>query len=605
MGFAFVIPAFESLEQRLLLTASPIASWQSDDIEVVPASSTQVTGLVLDGSDWQTYHFKPTAQGQVVIDMVGDATLDSCLQLYNGKRMLLHSDNVGGTLHSRLTFNVVPGMDYYVRAGSAQGTTGAYTLTIASTANDDFGDSFDAASSVTLSRKGKLTVSGKINSLGDEDVFSLTAASSGRLTIDLSEVGRTVRSNSQFAVYDSNQDLVASVSDPNTRSLTLTATAGDQYYVVVSGMGGTYASYRLVITDDSTSSSGGGGGSNIVLPDPPPTPPSGGDSGGGGGDDVLPPVPPATVYGPRVTAFGGGIGYTHTISVAQATVSVDTWDELVTAIGAAHDGDIIYITHDIALNDGDIGRWVSINVSVTIAGSRGLMPDDQVPAFTYSALTSNGCAAFRVTGGSVRFTGLKFIGAYTDWQLMPGGVRREAGAISSTGASTVLEVDNCEFSGWSYAAVYVMGGTVTLHDSDINHVQQTGYGYGLVLAGDGTRATVYNCSFDYVRHAIASTHDATYYEAYDNYLGPNAPSDSPHSFDAHTDSGTGVSNGSFSIHNNRVMQTAYYAFYSDGVPRSQSYIEYNQFARSESTAIYLARIDPLIQVDNNEFDYTG
>jgi hypothetical protein len=153
-----------------------------------------------------------------------------------------------------------------------------------------------------------------------------------------------------------------------------------------------------------------------------------------------------------------------------------------------------------------------------------------------------------------------------------------------------LEVDNCELSGWSYAAVAFdrsAGSTATgyVHHNYIHHCQAKGYGYGVAL-GYGTALVEANV-FDYMRHAVACHGDAgSGYEAryniflthcidavFDMHPNPAPPSPISHTGDL------------YKIHHNTIGVTNQAAVSVGAVPAIGVYVDHNRFA-SEYATVY-------------------
>ena len=190
-----------------------------------------------------------------------------------------------------------------------------------------------------------------------------------------------------------------------------------------------------------------------------------------------------------------------------------------------------------------------------------------------------------IGGENVRITGLRIEGPHkTTSSVSPTTV----GIISSY---RNLEVDNCEISGWSNAAIGLIGTGGSdmktgayIHHNYIHHNQNADLGYGISVSNGGVALVEANY-FDYCRHGIAGAGNAgDGYEARYNICGPNWAGISPHNFDMHgkpdpDGSGT-IAGDTIKIHHNTFLGTASQmptCIAIRGVPRDGAYIDHNWF----------------------------
>lgn len=90
---------------------------------------------------------------------------------------------------------------------------------------------------------------------------------------------------------------------------------------------------------------------------------------------------------------------------------------------------------------------------------------------------------FFATGGAIRFTRLKLVGATSEWSSANG-----SRGIQSWGQQSV-NVDHCRLTGFSYGVLYMQGASGTVSACAIRECRALGYGYG-VVGNSGAVVTV-------------------------------------------------------------------------------------------------------------------
>ncbi|MGB2823626.1 MAG: right-handed parallel beta-helix repeat-containing protein [Phycisphaerae bacterium] len=167
-----------------------------------------------------------------------------------------------------------------------------------------------------------------------------------------------------------------------------------------------------------------------------------------------------------------------------------------------------------------------------------------------------------------------------------------------------LEVDNCELSGWSHAAVYLPKGATGahVHHNHIHHCQRLGLGYGVCL--NEADALIEANLFDYCRHHIAGTgRPGTSYEARYNLVGPHA---NGHSFDMHggrdRKDGTDIAGTRIRIHHNTFRAVHVPAVVIRGRPEKLAEIHHNWFLHGgESAAVRQTNAKGNVKAFDNRF----
>ncbi len=159
---------------------------------------------------------------------------------------------------------------------------------------------------------------------------------------------------------------------------------------------------------------------------------------------------------------------------------------------------------------------------------------------------------------------------------------------NSRGISTdhgSLEVDNCELSGWSHAAISLKGGDKHhIHHNFIHHNQRAGLGYGVSHGyGKNISSLIEYNLFDYNRHSLAGAGvPGTIYEARNNVeLGESLG----HNFDMHGGKnrrdGSDIAGTKILIHHNTFMNPKVRSISVRGTPEEEAQIYNNWFAQEK------------------------
>ncbi|MGM0559043.1 MAG: FG-GAP-like repeat-containing protein, partial [Myxococcota bacterium] len=305
--------------------------------------------------------------------------------------------------------------------------------------------------------------------------------------------------------------------------------------------------------------------------------------------------------------YGGGIGYPDPVERDDRCMTVvSTKSELKAALGAAQQGDVVYVADTARIDL--TGESLCIPGGVWLAGGRGL---DQSPgALIYTTETVKR-PILKPCGNDVRITGLRLYGADEgecpdEWPNHCTGEDRTDGrncrdcteasiGIQSRGHDR-LEVDNCEIAGFSYAGVWLTDSVDShIHHNYIHHTQRQGLGYGVVLTrgGDGLVTSLIEWNrFDYYRHAVAGSGEPGQdYHARHNLVTDNAIG---HVFDMHgedenTDNGSELAGGEMLIHDNTVLAGDVYAMVIRGRPQHGAWLYDNCLANSDASSAALQR----------------
>ncbi len=259
--------------------------------------------------------------------------------------------------------------------------------------------------------------------------------------------------------------------------------------------------------------------------------------------------------------IGGGRGYRRIIQPARSDYLVRSPAELIQALQKVRAGETVYVADRSEIDLTGHGGKVAIPFGVTLASGRGR--GDAPGALIYTTEFST-MPLFQIRGHHVRLTGLRVRGADTETRTstyeLPVARAVDTRYQDADGKwqwSNSLEVDNCEFWGWSHAAIYVTGHGHHVHHNHIHHCRREGLGYGVCLSYDPARVLIEANRFDHNRHDIAATGAPG--NAYEACYNISAGGGTAHAFDMHggryypkgTSGGVQVIGGDWvSIHHN-------------------------------------------------------
>ena len=274
----------------------------------------------------------------------------------------------------------------------------------------------------------------------------------------------------------------------------------------------------------------------------------------------------------RTGPVGGGRGYSR--AATSGEYRVGSLEQLVRALRTAQPGETVFIRGSVELDFTALvfaeDFVLGIPGGVTLASNRGMCGSAgallKSDAFQTSPL-------IRAEGAGVRITGLRIQGPDPErrldhWKRSFSGRSRQEREDrvgheyyyrlpAARGVYTEfdgLEIDNCELSGWSHAAVFLADGKGHhIHHNFIHGNQRHGLGYG-VAHGTAFSLIEYNL-FGWNRHSIAGTgRPPSGYVARHNVEQGQSLS---HNFDMHGGrdrrDGTVTAGSRIEIHNNTFL----------------------------------------------------
>lgn len=312
------------------------------------------------------------------------------------------------------------------------------------------------------------------------------------------------------------------------------------------------------------------------------------------------------IYGAKpneLGPIGGGPGYQRLITGGDYRVA--TADALRDALEKAQPGDVVYIDPEADIDCTPLvfaeGLVLEIPEGVTLASNRG--QDHSRGAMVYSDAFATQ-PLIRTGGPNVRITGLWIRGPDPKRRLdhhrrsfstKVDGETRGHGYYyklpMSDGVNAAhpgLEVDNCELSGWSHAAVYTTGcRDVHIHHNYIHHNQLNGLGYG-ISHGKAQTLIEYNL-FNYNRHSIAGTGRPP--DAYEARHNVEIDKSLSHCFDMHggrdRKDGTNIAGDWLKIHHNTFRSPAR-AIAIRGIPQETAEIHHNWFLQEKPSGAVIS-----------------
>ncbi|MDK1032697.1 MAG: hypothetical protein QGD94_11870, partial [Planctomycetia bacterium] len=279
--------------------------------------------------------------------------------------------------------------------------------------------------------------------------------------------------------------------------------------------------------------------------------------------------------------IGGGRGYRRIVKRFHHRVA--TAKGLLSALARARKGEVVYVM-DTAEIDLTGKKNIIIPAGVTLASGRGRAKGKKLSKgaliFCDEKWTKS---LFRTGGPGVRVTGLRIRGPDPTRQNELTKRLIKEGTYNTVAKSTAiwtshprLEVDNCELSAWSFAAVRVgKGGFLHFHHNYTHHCQRWGKGYAVCLSRG--QALIEGNLFDWHRHAVAGVgYPEEAYEArYNIYLANS----SNHIFDMHgggdRGDGTTIAGKKILIHHNTVINTEWPPVIIRGRPVQPSEVHHN------------------------------
>lgn len=266
---------------------------------------------------------------------------------------------------------------------------------------------------------------------------------------------------------------------------------------------------------------------------------------------------------------------------------VTSADELIERIQKAKKGETIVLDSYSRFDLTDT-KPIIINVPLTLKASE----TDRKPHLFHNSPST----VFDVKAAGVKFLGLKITGKERDAK------KEEIIQLNRTGVKGVYKfpvtrgitinagnavIKNCEISGFSHAAIFIVNVRgITIEENYIHHNQRWGLGYGVALH-ENAQAKIHRNQFNYNRHSVAgSGSKGQSYEASYNWFGPHHLAST---LDMHggkdRGDGTHIAGHTVYIHHNLILDRKNAIFIHRGIPENKVQIEHNEIHRSLKGAI--------------------
>ena len=189
---------------------------------------------------------------QVSVSKVVDSNLDTIVSILDASgNVLASNDDSNGTTNSTVVFQADNNTLYYIRVSGYGGTTGRFDISVtdltpAVAETDGAGTDLTHATALTFVANSA-SFQGNISSAGDQDFFSITASSSGVLTISLAAEASSGL-DTYLYLYNSDKVLILEDDDSGSglnSSISINVLTGQTYYLQASGFGSSMGAYTI------------------------------------------------------------------------------------------------------------------------------------------------------------------------------------------------------------------------------------------------------------------------------------------------------------------------------------------------------------------------
>lgn len=226
-------------------------TYQTSAQGLLNIGGSAVRGQVDSGMDEDVYSVALTANTAYLFDL-SSTSLDGTLTLYGPAGEWLSSADHGGTGGAEnLYFTPLTSGNYYISAGGWSSSTGSYDLSASALAAAGGEVPGDITSTENLLVPG--FVDSQIGTATDKDWFSIRMNQGGEYNFDLYSNDGTL--DGQLQIFDANGNAVYDLHGNgyadngwyagDAESLHFTAPSTGDYFIQVSGYGGTTGSYSL------------------------------------------------------------------------------------------------------------------------------------------------------------------------------------------------------------------------------------------------------------------------------------------------------------------------------------------------------------------------
>ena len=218
-------------------------------------SLTNANMVIESATDVDVFSFTTNRSGPIEVSVSKEvgSNLDTIVSILDASGNVFEfNDDSNGTTNSTVVFQANNNTLYYIRVSGYGGTTGRFDISVtdlittAVAETDGTGTDLTHATDLTFVANSA-SFQGNISSAGDQDFFSITASSSGVLTISL-DAG--VSSGLDTYLYLYNSDKVLILEDDDSGSglnslISINVLTGQTYYLQASGFGSSTGAYTI------------------------------------------------------------------------------------------------------------------------------------------------------------------------------------------------------------------------------------------------------------------------------------------------------------------------------------------------------------------------
>lgn len=227
--------------------------------------SSDIDGSINGSSDPSDFfQFKPIADGVVTVSVSG-LSAGLTMFIYDSEGTVFQAGDASASSDGRLDFNVTGNETYYVELRTSGSQTTDYDLSVEA----DYGGGNTLATAIDIGSETRIDFATVGQSGDNYDYYLYTASRDGDVNIVLGQL----ESNIDLIIYDENGVKIESSTNggTDTDSLTLSVTAGEQFFIGVIPDGNVASNYSLLVDSDEVGELGGDAGATLLLASQVPT----------------------------------------------------------------------------------------------------------------------------------------------------------------------------------------------------------------------------------------------------------------------------------------------------------------------------------------------
>ena len=218
-------------------------------------SLTNANMVIESATDVDVFSFTTNRSGPIEVSVSKEvgSNLDTIVSILDASGNVFEfNDDSNGTTNSTVVFQANNNTLYYIRVSGYGGTTGRFDISVtdlittAVAETDGTGTDLTHATDLTFVANSA-SFQGNISSAGDQDFFSITASSSGVLTISLA-AGASSGLDTYLYLYNSDKVLILEDDDSGSglnSLISINVLTGQTYYLQASGFGSSTGAYTI------------------------------------------------------------------------------------------------------------------------------------------------------------------------------------------------------------------------------------------------------------------------------------------------------------------------------------------------------------------------